>query len=764
MSTPLEREALDVYAEALALESNERAGYIARRCDNPLLREAVMRLVEAHARASQDDFLTVPLSVSAKSLTVDAVIGRSFGSYRVTALIGEGGMGRVYLAQQEKLNRTVALKLLSASQASISPSARERFRREATAAGRLQHTNIVPIHDYGESAAGHYYAMQYIDGCSMREAIALFAAERADEVAAPQLSQLIQIATTRGTAADMVTTAPTSSLTPQTASTTHARPYFTRVANWVKDVAGALHYAHTEGVIHRDIKPANLLIDRDGRILITDFGLAKTDEDQTITQSGSLMGTMLYMSPEQAAGQRTGIDARTDVYSLGATMYELLTFQPPFSGDSREQTLKYILWQDPVPPRRINAAIPRELETICLKALEKQAQHRYPTAASMAEDLQRFIQDVPITAKRPGLWRLARRFVGRQKVKVLGGLCVLIFAGAWIGMSRADTRLEVESKVRELDLTIKEKRWDELDSLVGDLLALDSGSAIALKKSTQAYFERSRQTDSDSDLSMALAYCERAIEADPEDWWVWNQHGAILKRGGNFTEAIAAYRKAIQFDNVDFSAFGNLGALLVVRGASDEGRKYLSLGAEKASARRAQRNVRATVLRNLASLELASGNYSAAQARIREARALDSANESIKLLEFLVSLRSYQSGHSSASPSVEVLVNADRNLENISKAAEAAWELIPTYRLLAIAAAEAGLPQLAEKARSSAVERCGVCPPEPGQDRAKDGCLVTIDDGILLFEPVEEWEKFRILACQRFDASAHRAEPTVSGG
>jgi WD40 repeat protein len=309
--------------------------------------------------------------------------GSTFGPYRIEREIGRGGMGVVYEATHLALNRRVALKVLP-MEGSQAGSRLERFLREARTAAGLHHTNIVPVFDVGQVGGVPYYAMQYIEGRSLDQHLhgELPATEPFQESRIERPSEQSAIP-----------------LNPESA---------VRVAEIGLQVAEGLAYAHERGVIHRDIKPSNLLVDAQGVVWITDFGLARRLEDVALTHSGVLIGTPRYMSPEQAEAARRPVDHRTDLYSLGATLYELLTHRPAFDGKSPQEVVLQILDREPLPPRRLDRSIPRDLETIVLKAMAKRPEDRYATARELADDLRRFLNQEPIRARRIGL---AGRFV-----------------------------------------------------------------------------------------------------------------------------------------------------------------------------------------------------------------------------------------------------------------------------------------------------------------------------------------------------------------
>jgi serine/threonine protein kinase len=199
-----------------------------------------------------------------------------------------------------------------------------------------------------------------------------------------------------------------------TSSTTRNRAYYRNVARLGLEAAAALEHAHQEGIIHRDIKPANLMVDARGHLWVTDFGLAQLQSDSGLTNTGDLLGTLRYMSPERASGKRVLIDARTDIYSLGVTLYELATLHPAFRGSDRHELLQTIGAEEPTSPRKLNSSIPRELETIILKAMAKEPESRYATAQNLADDLKRFLDFKPIMARRPTLWQRAAKLNSRR--------------------------------------------------------------------------------------------------------------------------------------------------------------------------------------------------------------------------------------------------------------------------------------------------------------------------------------------------------------
>lgn len=370
------------------------------------------------------------------------------GDFEILDELGRGGMGVVYRARQISLGRRVALKVLKGS-ITLHPGVVDRFRREAAAAARLRHPNIVPIYSTGESEGNHFYAMQLIDGQSLDGALRRMRTEREargvlglQESPPPgPVDESLEATVFDETChPEVPTTRPDSE--PAAVAATHlseGRSYFDSVAGLIAQVADGLEYAHRLGVIHRDIKPGNLILSSEGRIYLTDFGLARLLDEPALTSTGEIMGSPHYMSPEQLNPGRSTPDHRTDIYSLGATLYELLVFRPPFQGETREMVMNSILHRDPTAPRRINRRIPRDLETICLKAMEKRPERRYPSAAAFAEDLRRYTNRFSISARRATVLERTVRWSQRHPSTaglLVASLVAVVAVGAWWGAER----------------------------------------------------------------------------------------------------------------------------------------------------------------------------------------------------------------------------------------------------------------------------------------------------------------------------------------
>lgn len=345
------------------------------------------------------------------------------GDYRIIGEIGRGGMGTVYEAEQESLSRRVALKILPHSMPS-SANARLRFQREARAAARMHHTNIVPVFEVGQDGDRLFYAMQLIQGQGL-DRIMDELRQSEDGVHAYRIHWQSPDPQQQATAE--------TELLNQTDTNTAAglaagRHFFQKAAGIALQVANALEYAHARGVIHRDVKPSNVMLDVAGVVWVMDFGLAKnTDEDATLTATGDFLGTLRYMSPERFRGQCNHL---ADVYSIGLTLYELVLHRPAFDASDRMKLIYQINNTEPAKPRSINPRLPRDLETIILKAIEKEPARRYASAGELAHDLQRFIDDEPVLARRTSLREQAFRWARRNRsfAAAMAGIAVLLVA------------------------------------------------------------------------------------------------------------------------------------------------------------------------------------------------------------------------------------------------------------------------------------------------------------------------------------------------
>lgn len=417
---------------------------------------------------------------------------RYFGDYELLEEIARGGMGVIYRVRQMSLNRPAALKMILAGRLAT-PALVQRFQIEAEAAARLDHPNIVPIYEIGEYDGQHYFTMKLFPG---------------------------------GTLADYVR----NTGVPSGASMQHA-------VALVSQVARAIHYAHQHGILHRDLKPTNILLDATGEPHVTDFGLAKlADHDASLTMSVAIVGTPAYMSPEQASGQSKRLTTASDVYSLGAILYELLTGTPPFQGESCVETLRLVSEHEPVPPRSLNAAVDRDLETVCLKCLSKAPDRRYGSAELLADELDRWLCGEPIQARPVGTTEKFIRWC-RRKPALAGSLfftCALlafVVVGSPIAIYQVNqarlqaeggrrieatqrARAETREKLIQAQL-LCDDRFEIAATLVNSipkeaLVAERENAALTFSLLTDAFARHGRWSE-------ALRYATKAVEYGPEE-------------------------------------------------------------------------------------------------------------------------------------------------------------------------------------------------------------------------------------------------------
>ncbi len=372
---------------------------------------------------------------------------KRLGDFEIGREIGRGGMGVVYEARQLSLQRQVALKVLPFA-AMWDQKQIARFRNEALAAAQLHHPNIVPVFAVGQERGVHFYAMQFIEGRSLDQVV--LELQRADDVRSkPQALASTALGHTTKAAINLTAGEPASDFSVQ-----HSRDragYCRAIAELGLQAAEALHHAHEYGVVHRDVKPSNLIVDGSAKLWVADFGLARIQSSPGITMTGDVVGTLRYMSPEQAAGQHTLVDTRTDIYGLGAALYELLTLQAAFPGEDRHTVLRDIGAKEPVPPRAINPSIPVDLETIILQAMSKSRDSRYATAQAFADDLQRFLEGKPTLARRPTLVDRTAKWVRRHRNMV--ALAAAFLLTITIGSTFAALKIASEKQRTEVALS-----------------------------------------------------------------------------------------------------------------------------------------------------------------------------------------------------------------------------------------------------------------------------------------------------------------------
>src|SRR5438128_10494164 len=412
-------------------------------------------------------------ALETKSERLAEMVGE-LGDYELLEEVGRGGQGVVFRARQKSLNRTVALKVISLGQWA-SKVHLKRFRREAEAAASLDHPGIVPIYEVGERDGSCYFSMTFVEGGQVDEVV---------RRAPMSIRQTVEL---------------------------------------IAKVARTVHYAHEHGMLHRDIKPGNILLDAKGEPHLTDFGLARlVESESSVTQTLDVLGTPSYMAPDQALGENAAVSSATDVYGLGAVLYQLLTGQPPFAGGTTYETIKLLLDTEPRQPRLLNPKIDRDLSTICLKCLEKDPQRRYSSALALAEDLERWLKHEPIQARRTGIFARGRKWVQRNPTSALlaASLIALAAAAGWIVWKRELIRQTLTTGIAVLPFeNLSEQREDAaafVDGVQDDILtklARIADLKVISRSSVMEYREKRnvRQIGNDLRVSHLLEGSVRRI-------------------------------------------------------------------------------------------------------------------------------------------------------------------------------------------------------------------------------------------------------------
>jgi serine/threonine protein kinase/formylglycine-generating enzyme required for sulfatase activity len=419
---PQEERVREVFEMAAALPSDQWKDILVRECETEGLRRRVQALLDQYTKSA--DFLSTPAATMFAGS--EAVVGPQIGEFRIAKEIGRGGMGVVYLAEDTVLRRTIALKVLP-PHVYAPGQALERFKREAQAIARLRHPGIVQIFRYGEDRGFTYMAMEYVQGETLRSALDSDRTRLAGQGGRRALRAGHRLRSGRGggLGGGVLRAVGLASGAAPARSELQRGPgpaEIIAVARRIADVGDALDHAHKLGIIHRDVKPSNILLSTDGKARITDFGIAKVLSEETLSGDTEIAGSYPYMAPEQARVIPGQVDPRTDVFSLGAVLYECLTHERAFDGETPQDVLRALGECRPRPVASANPAVPPDLAVICHKALQREPTERYQTAAHMAADLRCFLDGRPILARPPGLARRVSQFTSRNRFGVALGL------------------------------------------------------------------------------------------------------------------------------------------------------------------------------------------------------------------------------------------------------------------------------------------------------------------------------------------------------
>ncbi len=501
---------------------------------------------------------------------------RRLGDYRLLREIGRGGMGVVYEAEQISLGRRVALKVLPFA-AVLDSRQIARFKHEAQAAAQLNHPNIVSVFAVGVERGVHYYAMQLIDGQPLDRALTELREKYqrpakissrshlpsgtnvgpASKKAASSLAEYripVPPDPQAGTPRDLLGAEPHPACHETQGSLLTSRAagrseYFRAVIRLGFQAAGALHAAHENGIVHRDIKPSNLLLDGNGKLWVTDFGLARRQTDAALTRTGDLVGTVRYMSPEQAMGQVALVDHRTDIYSLGATLYELLTLEAAFPGDEGPALIRHIERNEPRPLRQLQPKIPADLETVVLKGMAKRREDRYATAQEFADDLGRVLEGKPTVARRPSLVDRTARWAQRHREVVLvAGLIGLL---ALLGLTASTLLIAREQRKTAQNFALADKHFREAQDTVEQL-----GTQFSERLANVPGAEQIRQ----GLLRQTLRYYRDFVEEAKDNPALRADLALTYSKIGRLSAEIGSSAEAIDADRRAIELFGELAA------------------------------------------------------------------------------------------------------------------------------------------------------------------------------------------------------------
>jgi len=499
----------------------------------------------------------------------DNLIGQRLGDFEILSLIGQGGMGAVFLARQVSLDRNVALKVIS-DVGGARGKTLERFKREAKVLAKVSHPNIVPIYEVGQDGPYSYFAMEYVKGSSLDRILSSIRTSSPDAKASKIMQDCL--------AGKEALRRDTVQKDPATKGAEIDTAYIVNISRIIISIASALEYAHERGILHRDIKPSNILIDADGTPKLVDFGLARSETQQTITVTGEFFGTPSYVSPEQIRKPET-VDCRSDVYSLAATYYECLTLHPPFEGATVNETLTRVISREAVPPKKYCPRLSTDLNIVLLHAIEKSPEDRYQTAAGFAADITNLLEFKPITAKRPSVTKRAYKAIRRNPLRITVAVVlltvVLLSSLLLLGQVHKRRRIAAEELLNKASTAVMTGDYSEALRLSIEAQARDPSYADAYQGAGLSYQQLERYEQAigmfrkaldlnpiHSLAQLGLADCyfqlgkvEEALGAytqfvsiEPNNSRAKMAIGSCYQKLGRYEEAVETYEKLIQND------------------------------------------------------------------------------------------------------------------------------------------------------------------------------------------------------------------------
>lgn len=472
---------------------------------------------------------------------VHNMIDKKLGDFEILEMIGQGGMGAVFLAKQISLDRNVAVKVISSVGGSKSKDL-DRFRRESKVLAQITHPNIVTIFEVGQDGPYSYFAMEYVAGASLDKILNCIRKSKPEDKASEVMLKCLKGEVAAFSEGDNTTGAEIDT------------DYIIGMSKLIMSVASALEYAHSKGILHRDIKPSNILVTPDGTAKLVDFGLAKSQTQETITVTGEFFGTPSYVSPEHIR-KPNAVDCRSDVFSLAATFYECLTLHVPFEGDTVNETLTQVISREAVPPKKYCPRLSTDFNTVMLHALEKSQDDRYQTAGDFVADIRNIMEFKPIIAKSPSITRRAYKTLRRNPLKV-AVTCAFVLIVV-LGYSLFTILIQARSRMDSIDLNTA--GYHEMEAGRIDEAIILFQKAININPSYAEAYYNIGQCYSGENTEKTIEAYKKSIKLDPHHIAVYWSLGASYRNSKKYREALETYKQAIDIDPTNSKTYLGLG-------------------------------------------------------------------------------------------------------------------------------------------------------------------------------------------------------------